>query len=105
MNINKNEIQDLTLLFEINKKLDESLELKEVLKPVLKSMAENMKMNRGSITILNRENREIAIEEAYGLSKEQIVLGRYKIGEGITGKVVETGEAIIVPKISEILHS
>jgi Nif-specific regulatory protein len=41
------------------------------------------------------------IETATGLSDGQKRKGKYKIGEGITGRVVQTGKSIIVPRISE----
>ena len=95
------EIKELSLLFEISKKLSESLDLKAALKFVLKSMAENTEMPRGALTILNRESGEIVIEEAYGLLPEEQVKGKYRMGEGITGKVINTGKTIIVPSISD----
>ena len=85
------EIKELSLLFEISKKLSESLDLKAALKFVLKSMAENTEMPRGALTILNRSSGEIIIEEAYGLLPEEQAKGKYLIGEGITGKVIDTG--------------
>lgn len=95
------EIKELSLLFEISKKLSESLDLKAALKFVLKSMAENTEMPRGALTILNRESGEIVIEEAYGLLPEEQVKGKYRMGEGITGKVINTGKTVIVPSISD----
>src|SRR3989339_1603680 len=64
-------------------------------------MAEHLGLLRGTLTILNRETGEISIEEACGLSNEQRAKGRYKIGEGITGKVVESGKPAVIPSISE----
>ncbi len=95
------EVRELTLLFEISKKLSESLDLESVLKPILKLMAEHMEMVRGTLTILNRKKGEIAIEEAYGLEPEEKAKGKYRLGEGITGKVIDTGEPAIVPRISD----
>ncbi|MEN6376252.1 MAG: sigma 54-interacting transcriptional regulator [Smithella sp.] len=95
------EIKELTLLFEISKKLSESLDLQEALKFVLQIMAENMEMPRGALTILNRASGEIAIEEAYGLLPEEQVKGKYRMGEGITGKVIDTGKTVIVPRIAD----
>jgi Nif-specific regulatory protein len=51
--------------------------------------------------LLNRETGEIFIEAAYGLSTSQRERGRYRLGEGVTGKVVETGQPAVVPRISE----
>ena len=68
---------------------------------MLESMAEHMGMLRGTLTLLNRNTGEIVIEAAYGLSANQQKRGKYRLGEGITGKVVETGQPAIVPHISE----
>ena len=53
------------------------------------------------MTILNRESGSIHIAIANGLSNKELERGRYRLGEGITGSVVATGEPAIVSKISE----
>ncbi|OQY32266.1 MAG: nif-specific transcriptional activator NifA [Spirochaetaceae bacterium 4572_59] len=97
----RRKIEELTLLFEISQILDEDIDLKEVIHPLLESMAENIGMERGTITLLNRKTGELSIEAAYGLSSREMQKGRYKVGEGVTGKVVESGQAIIIPNIEE----
>ena len=42
------EIKELSLLFEISKKLSEAMDLNTVLKPILQMMADNMEMLRGT---------------------------------------------------------
>ena len=61
------EIKELSLLFEISRKLSESLDLKAVLKPILQMTAEHMQIPRGTLTILNRNRGEFIIEESYVL--------------------------------------
>ena len=97
----KREVQELLLLFEISQVLDESMDLGEVVKPVLEAMSSHMGMERGTITLLNRESGEIMIEAAHGLSEAQKERGRYRPGEGVTGKVIASGEPAAVPHISE----
>ncbi|HOV39186.1 MAG TPA: sigma 54-interacting transcriptional regulator, partial [Spirochaetales bacterium] len=94
-------IEELSLLFEISQIIDQSLDIKQAIQPVLDTMASRLKMLRGTITILNRTSGEIFIEAAYGLTSSQIVKGRYRLGEGITGRVIQTGVPMIVPKVSE----
>jgi Nif-specific regulatory protein len=53
------------------------------------------------ITILNRETREIAIAEAWGLDEGQKLRGRYSLGEGITGQVIETGNPAAIKRIAD----
>jgi Nif-specific regulatory protein len=95
----RREVQELSLLFEISQVLDRSLDLRESVHPVLKAMADHTGMLRGSLTLLNRDTGEISIEAAYGYSASQRERGRYRLGEGVTGKVVQTGEPV-VPRIA-----
>jgi Nif-specific regulatory protein len=97
----KREVRELALLFEISQTLDRILDLRDAVGPVLHAMARHMGMLRGTIVLLNRETHEITIEAAYGLSTSQQERGRYKLGEGVTGKVVATGRPAVVPKIDE----
>jgi Nif-specific regulatory protein len=54
---------------------------------------------RGAVTLLDPKTMEIRVEVSSGLS-DGGRLARYRLGEGITGRVVETGKPIVVPKVS-----
>lgn len=95
------EIEELKCLYEIAKALGASLDLRDSLRKTLEILANELGMTRGTITILNPNTSEIQIEVAHGLTAEARKRGKYKLGEGITGKVVESGDAVVVPKISE----
>ncbi len=95
------EIRELALLFDVTQLLNRSLNLGEVVDPLLQMLAERMGMLRGTITILNRETGELTIDAAYGLSSEERARGRYKLGEGVTGQVVQSGQPTVVPRVSE----
>ena len=94
-------IEDVTLLYEISEALNEHLDLKKSLYKVLDILSSSMNTLRGTITILHPLRDEISIEVAHGLSKSAMQRGKYKLGEGITGRVIETGNAITIPKISQ----
>jgi len=93
--------EELTLLYEISRILDQSLDIRAVVGPVLKALSKHMLMRHGTITLLNRQTGDILIEAAQGLSKEQIRRGRYKLGEGVTGQVIQSGKPAVVSKISD----
>ncbi|MBM3288716.1 MAG: nif-specific transcriptional activator NifA [Candidatus Hydrogenedentes bacterium] len=97
----RREVSELALLFDISQRLDQSLDLRDVVGPLLQAIADNTGMVRGTLTLVNRETDEISIETAHGLSPRQQELGRYRPGEGVTGKVIQTGRAAVIPKISE----
>jgi Nif-specific regulatory protein len=97
----KREVKELTLLLEVGQRLSSSIDLHDVVGPVLQALAEHMGMSRGTLTLRNRHTGEFFIEAAHGLSAAQKERGRYKVGEGVTGKVVETGRPAVVPRISQ----
>jgi len=97
----KGEVKELSLLFEISQVLDESMDLRAVVGRVLKALHEHMGMTRGTLTLLNRQTGEISTEIAHGLSISQLNRGSYKPGEGVTGKVIQTGRPVAIPRVSK----
>ncbi|MGD0999467.1 MAG: sigma 54-interacting transcriptional regulator [Candidatus Brocadiia bacterium] len=97
----RREVKELSLLFEISQTLDGTIDIRAAVHPVLDAMARHMGMLRGTLTLLNRGTGELYIEAAHGLTASQRKRGIYRRGEGVTGKVVETGRAAIVPRISQ----
>ncbi|MGH7739738.1 MAG: nif-specific transcriptional activator NifA [bacterium] len=94
-------IQELTALYEISHAMASTLDLKAVLNQILEILSKKLEMNRGTVTLLGRETGQLNIVAAHGLTKEEISRGKYKIGEGVTGKVVEKGEPMIIPDIGK----
>ncbi len=94
-------IEEITLLYEISKALNEHLDLRKSLYKVLDILSNSMDMVRGTISILDPLTNEINIIVAHDLSKHAMEKVKYKIGEGITGRVIQSGKAFVIPKISE----
>ena len=94
-------IEETTLLYEISETLNEHLDLKKSLYTVLDILANSMDMVRGTITILDPAKNEIRIGVAHGLTRGAVEKGKYKLGEGVTGRVIQTGKPVAIPKISE----
>jgi Nif-specific regulatory protein len=93
--------KEVQLLNDIAKGLAESLDLQQTLRSILKSLDTHLKLQRGTITLLNPDTETINIEIAHGLSEKSQKMGIYKMGEGVTGTVVQTGKEIVVPDISK----
>jgi Nif-specific regulatory protein len=55
---------------------------------------------RSAVTLLNEDTGDLEIEVAAGLTSDGRRV-RYQIGEGITGRVVESGKPIVVPQVSQ----
>ena len=92
---------EISLLYEIGESVIAGHDINKVFSLVLKILSDSMGMVKGMLTIYNRKSGEIFIEEAFGFTDEERARGVYQLGEGIIGKVVDSGKPIIVPKISE----
>jgi Nif-specific regulatory protein len=93
--------KEVQLLSEMAHVFSESLHLESTLESALKLLETHLKLRRGTITLLDPDSETINIQVAHGLSEESKKLGIYKIGEGITGMVVQTGKEVVVPDISK----
>ena len=91
----------LPLLFEMSQIVTESGNLSTTLQILIRLMRRHMKVIRGMVTLYDMDYGKIFIHESFGLTDEEAAKGVYFLGEGITGKVVESGQSIIVPRISE----
>ena len=94
-------LKELTVLYEISQLIGSSFDCREVFPNILKTFHSRLGMNRGTITLLNPVTGELEIRAAHGMTEEEIGRGKYLVGEGITGKVVETGEPMVVPQIGK----
>jgi len=92
-------MQELTALDEISRALSSSLDLHANAARVLETLSTQLAMNRGTITLLDPAGADLAIHVSHGLSPAEQERGRFRIGEGITGTVFKTGEAIVVPDL------
>ena len=94
-------ISTLPVLYHLNRVVSESSGLEDALKIILDIMRVSLRMDRGIITLYDRRSETIFIHESFGLTEEEKKRGIYAPGEGITGKVVADGQAIVVPRLSE----
>jgi Nif-specific regulatory protein len=95
------QVQQLECLYKVSQVLAGGARQQETLAGVLAILDKELGLNRGTITLLAPEGNEIRIEAVHDLSQEQSRRITYRIGEGVTGKVMETGKAMIVPKVSQ----
>ncbi len=94
-----NKTVEITALYEISKLLGSSLNLKSNLRGVMRVLSEYLDMKRGTVAL--RSNNEVSIIAAHGMSEEEIKRGRYKLGEGIIGRVAKLGSPIVIPNIGD----
>ena len=95
------EALEIAVLHDISTALSESSNLSESAYKTFEILDEKMGMMRGTLRLLNVSTNEITTEVAYGVSEEAKRRGKYKVGEGITGRVIEKGEPAVIPRVDE----
>ena len=93
-------LHDFTLLHEVSSTLAQGLELSDAVKPMFSKLTDAGGLRRGLLTILNRETRELSLEEYEETSPcpTHQILG--KVGEGLLGHVVATGNPLVIPDLA-----
>ncbi len=97
----KRKLQELTALYEASQMLNVSGDIERSMYSVMEILDDKMGMTRGTVTLLDPKSGELIVEVAHGLSEPEKKRGKYRLGEGVTGRVVQTGQPMVVPKIGE----
>jgi Nif-specific regulatory protein len=71
------------------------------IKGILRLLSQLLGLNRGRVLLPCPDDGTLDIRYAYGLTKEERSRGRYMIGEGVTGKVFQTGQLALIQDIDE----
>src|SRR5580765_1082172 len=93
------ESRRLSTLLEVSQALSGTLNLRSGLHRVLEVLAKHHGTVRSLITLLH-DNGELHVEASDGLDAPSHAV-RYRVGEGIIGKVAESGRPIVVPRVSK----
>lgn len=73
----------------------------ELLVEVLDILETELSVARGTFTLRTPDSDIFVIEASCGLTSEEEARGQYKLGEGVTGLVAQTGESALIPDITK----
>src|SRR6478672_4412325 len=93
------ESRRLSTLLEVSHALSGTLNLRSALHRVLEILAKHHGTVRSLVTLLH-DTSDLRVEAADGIDAPQHSV-RYRLGEGIIGKVVESSRPIVVPRVSK----
>jgi Nif-specific regulatory protein len=96
-----NEVKELRLLFEISRLFDGQEDVQPRMDEALNLITRYTGMVRGAVALLEPDGRNINLTAAVGLRPEELSRGHYILGEGITGRVIETGRPMVAPNLSD----
>jgi Nif-specific regulatory protein len=91
---------ELVTIYEVGKILSSSLNLPKTFREVLNLLSVNLDTRRGMISLL-QESGELHLIGASGLSAEEFKRGRFQSGEGVTGRILQTGMPVVVHDIAK----
>lgn len=92
--------RDLSALNAIASVVTQSLDLDTVLSSALDKTLEIMKRSTGGILLWDEERQMLCYRVHHGLSAEYVQGVCYRLGEGIAGRVAQTGKSIFSEDIS-----
>ncbi|SEQ80738.1 transcriptional regulator, NifA subfamily, Fis family [Amphritea atlantica] len=92
---------DLTVLHESAKLIGQAATPEIAISGTLRLMSQMLGLNRGRVLLPSTTGETLQIRYSYGLRDEERRLGVYKVGEGITGTVMKSGQPAVVQNIDE----
>ncbi len=95
--------RELGAIYRVSRILGRSLNLDQTLEEVLKVLDEEMGLMRGIVSISDAESSEVKVCAIHGDEdwlKKQINVVKYRSGEGIIGRILASGENIVLGQVS-----
>jgi Nif-specific regulatory protein len=93
--------RELEAMFKISQILANGARQRQTLAEVLDVLDQELQMRRGMITLLAPESGQLMVEIAHNITNAHIRSVRYQPGEGIVGRVAQTGEPSVIPRVSQ----
>jgi Nif-specific regulatory protein len=95
-----NPLKNLSILVEINQAVSRNLHLKDSIEATLKILFNAYKVKSGAVFLTDEDGKslEMAASIGYPADVKQV---RFSVGEGLTGKIAESGKSIVVPQVSK----
>ncbi len=94
------EVRKLSDLLEVSQTLGSTLNLKAALHRVLEILEQSHDTVSGTLILRDEDSGDLVVDVATGSSAQAARQVRYRVGEGITGRVVQSGRPVVVPRVS-----
>ena len=94
-------VQSLNALAEVARTLARTGSQEDILREILRVLEERLDMRRATVMLLSPDGSELFVEALRSSETHPSDDARYRRGEGILGRVIETGKSLIIPSIEE----
>lgn len=98
--VNCRSVQELSLLFAVSRTLEKSLDLTDIVKPLLARLRDMMGMERGTIAIMDRDAGEILLSEAIGVPHSISAQDYFEFIKPQLMRAAEKAQPVVVPHLS-----
>jgi len=94
-------VRELDALYSVSRTLASEVRQRQMLEDVLDVLRHDLGLMRGAILLLSPDGEELMLAVGHNLNPGRAQTPRYRRGEGVVGRVLETGQPAIIPKVSE----
>ena len=94
------EARKLATFLETGQTLAGTYELRDAMGRVLATLGRHHHAVRATVVLLDRDTNDLYIAASHGVDAGLARRTRYQIGEGVTGRVVQSGKPVVVPQVS-----
>ena len=91
----------LAALFDVSRVLSRSLELRQTLREVLRTLHDHKRMCLGLVSLLDGDSGDLLISALHDDDAAPFEKVRYRPGEGVIGYILETNERRILPRLGD----
>jgi GAF domain-containing protein/FixJ family two-component response regulator len=92
--------EELALLNEVGQALSSTLDLEDVLTLIMERINAMLQVEAGSLLLIDAGSQDLVFQIALGEKAEQVKPLRLKVGQGIAGRVAETGEPLLIADVA-----
>ena len=73
----------------------------DAIERILGLLSQLLGLNRGRVLLIDPRTDTLQIRYAYGLTRDERARGRYAVGEGVTGRVFQSGQVALIQDIDD----
>ncbi len=95
-------LTELTLLFDLTRSMNSTLELGELLKLVTEMVGVTLGFHEFAVLLVDEPAGELVVSASWGFPEDAGVEGlRFKLTEGVSGEAARSGEVVLVADVSK----
>lgn len=90
-------LKEITLLYDTISSMTSTLNLDDLLKKIANKVGEMLGFQEFAILLYDNTTKKLRVVACYGLPEKEFLGMEFEPGEGIVGRVAQTGEPVLIP--------